>query len=102
MFLEAVSVCVNFSDILAHTLPLNKRHFDRMVIVRDSRDVATWNLCRHHHVECLTTDEFYVKEQAFNKGKPAGTTNWRGSNGRAIRANRRVRRFSGMRVITQN
>ena len=68
MILEAVTICVNFSDILAHTLPLNKRHFDRMVVVRDSQDIGTYNVCRHHHVECLTTDQFYTNEQAFNKG----------------------------------
>ena len=69
MFIEAVTICVNFSDVLAHTLPLNKRHFDRMVVVSDTGDTATWALCRHHHVQCITTDEFYRAEHAFNKGR---------------------------------
>ncbi len=68
MRIEAVTICVNFSDVLAHTLPLNKQHFDDMVVVTDTRDNATWRLCRHHHVRCITTDYFYANEQAFNKG----------------------------------
>lgn len=68
MKIECVTVCVNFSDVLAHTLPLNKRHFDAMVVVTDTRDEATWRLCRHHHVRCVPTDAFYVHDQAFNKG----------------------------------
>jgi hypothetical protein len=69
MFIEAVLVCVNFSDVLAHTLPLNKKHFDRMVVVTDEGDAATWTMCRHHHVECVTTNDFYRQDHAFNKGR---------------------------------
>lgn len=70
IFIECVIICVNFADILAHTLPLNRNHFDKLVVVRDSRDQDTWNLCRHWHVECVTTDEFYGfdGELAFAKG----------------------------------
>lgn len=69
MKFECVIICVNFADILAHTLPLNKHHFDRMVVVTDRKDEATRRLCDHHYVECLFTDEFYRDDQAFNKGR---------------------------------
>jgi len=69
MYLECVVVCVNFSDVLAHTLPLNKGHFDRMIVVTDPADLATWAVCRHHHVQCISTNDFYRDEQAFNKGR---------------------------------
>jgi hypothetical protein len=68
MRLECVTVCVNFSDVLAHTLPLNKVHFDDMVVVSDTGDVRTHNLCAHHHIRVIQTDHFYYQEQAFNKG----------------------------------
>lgn len=73
MRLEAVIVCVNFSDILAHTLPSNKAHFDRLVVVTDTVDKATRQLCEHHYVECIATDEFYHSDQAFNKARGINT-----------------------------
>lgn len=69
MYIEAITVCVNFSDILAHSLVHNKHLFDRMVVVTDSADTATRKLCDYHYVECIITDEFYRNEQAFNKGR---------------------------------
>jgi hypothetical protein len=69
MYLEAITICVNFSDVLAHTLPANKGHFDRFVVVTDPNDRATWAVCRHHHVECISTDQFYHNDAAFNKGR---------------------------------
>ena len=65
--LECVVICVNFSDVLAFTLPANKIHFDRMIVVSDLTDEATKNLCSHNHVELVQTDAFYAKDQAFNK-----------------------------------
>lgn len=69
MYLEAVIVCVNYSDFLAHTLPFNKVHFDRLVVVTDRKDDKTKKLCEYHHVECVQTDAFYAEGSKFNKGK---------------------------------
>jgi len=67
MKIEAVTVCVNYADFLAHTIVWNKPCFDRWVIVTDSEDQRTRDICEHHHVECVTTDSFYSGDRAFAK-----------------------------------
>lgn len=69
MYIEAITVCVNYSDFLAYTLPLNKQHFDHMIIVTTREDKETQRLCSHHNVECLITDRFTEDGSAFNKAK---------------------------------
>lgn len=68
MKLEAVLICVEYDDFLAHTLPLNKGHFDRLVIVTTPEDVNTRKLAEYHHVQCVTTDVFNVEAGEFRKG----------------------------------
>ncbi len=65
--IEAVITCVNYSDFLAHTLPLNKGFFEKMVVVSNTTDKATHRLCAHLNVRCIQTDHFYENDQAFNK-----------------------------------
>ena len=69
MILEAVIVCVNYADFLSHTLPLNKQHFDRIVVVTSPQDKETQKLCEYHHVQCVQTSVFYEDGAAFNKAK---------------------------------
>ncbi len=69
MKLEAVTVCVNYSDFLAHTLPYNKMHFDKIVVVTDTKDVKTKKLCEFYNVTCVQTDAFYENGHKINKGK---------------------------------
>lgn len=69
MTIDCVTVCVNYSDFLAHTLPYNRIHFDRMVVVTDTKDKDTKNLCDFYHVECIQTDVFYENGDNFNKAK---------------------------------
>jgi glycosyltransferase involved in cell wall biosynthesis len=59
MKIEAVVVCVNYSDFLTHTLPYNKSYFERMVVVTDTKDVETHKLCERWNVMCIKTDEIY-------------------------------------------
>ena len=69
MKLEAVVVCVNYSDFLCHTLPYNKSHFDKMVVVTDNNDERTKKLCEYYNVMCIQTDEFYNNSSIINKGR---------------------------------
>lgn len=68
MYLEGIIVCVNYSDFLAHTLPHNKNHFNNLIVVTDTTDRRTKELCEFHHVRCLQTDIFYEGGNSFNKG----------------------------------
>jgi hypothetical protein len=70
MKIEAVTVCINYSDFLAHTLPHNKNHFDNMVIVTDTKDINTKKICEYYNVRCVQTDVFYEDGSGkINKGK---------------------------------
>lgn len=69
MILECVVVCVNYSDFLCWTLPFNKQHFDRMVVVTSSEDKKTQKLCEYWNVMCVVTDVCYENQETFNKGK---------------------------------
>lgn len=59
MKLEAVIVCVNYSDFLRVTLPQNKKHFDKIVVVTDKNDQETVQVCLENNVSYIQTDDFY-------------------------------------------
>lgn len=67
MQLEAVVVCVNYSDFLAYTLPANRSQFNNMVVVTDTKDEATVAICNKYNVRCVQTDAFYDTGHKFNK-----------------------------------
>ena len=67
--LEAVIVCVNYSDFLAFTLPSTRTVFDQLVVVTDTSDTKTKDLCDYYNVRCVQTDVFYEDDDTFNKGK---------------------------------
>ncbi len=71
MRLEAVTVCVGYSDFLAETAKQNRMHFDRWTIVTTPDDRETIELCRRRNLEVVTTEEFHRAEDArpFNKGR---------------------------------
>lgn len=66
---ECVVVCVNYADFLAHTLPTNKSHFDRMVVVTTPEDKRTQKLCEYWHVQTVVSEVCYEDGASFNKGK---------------------------------
>lgn len=66
---EAVVTCVNYSDFLAHTMPENLQHLDRMVVVTHPDDKATQALCTKYGVDCIETEVMHDEGDRFNKGR---------------------------------
>jgi len=69
MKIEAISVCVNYSDYLKVSLPINKQIVDNIIIVTRSDDFETINTCKENNVKCIATDEFNNHPSGFNKFK---------------------------------
>jgi hypothetical protein len=53
-----VTTSVDYGDLLAATLPLNRPHVDRHVVVTKPRDVETQNVCGKFDTECVRTHAF--------------------------------------------
>lgn len=69
--IEAVIICVNYSDFLSITLDRNLPHLDTAVIVTELTDDKTLKLCEKYpddKVKCITTDAFRFNGAKFNKG----------------------------------
>ena len=69
MKIEAVIVCQNYGDFLAHTLPENINHFDRLVVVTHPDDKETIDVCNRFSVDCVKTTEMHSDGDKFNKGR---------------------------------
>lgn len=67
--IEAVVVCVNYSDFLEHTLPANLNHVDRLVVVTHPSDTKTQDLCRKYGVDVYPTEIMHEDGDKFNKGR---------------------------------
>lgn len=72
MKLQAVTICINYSDYLGCVLG-NRRHFDRWIIMTIEGDTKTQSLCDAHGIECFTSgalsptgSDFHA---AFNKSQ---------------------------------
>jgi hypothetical protein len=68
-FLEAIIVCVDYSDFLEETLSNNINYFDNVVVVTSFDDVKTHKLCRYFNIDPVKTNVFYEEGHAFNKAK---------------------------------
>lgn len=67
--MNAIMVCVDYADLLAITLPYNRHHFERVVIVTTDKDEATHKIAAQHNAEVFATQSFYEKDCVFNKWK---------------------------------
>jgi hypothetical protein len=67
MYIEAVLVCVNYSDFLSYTLPQIKNTFDYIVVVTTPDDKKTQQICNFYNIECIKTWAFYENGAKFNK-----------------------------------
>lgn len=65
--MRAISVCVDYADILAITLPYNQHHFSDILIVTSPTDTATQEVCKLLGVNTFSTDAFYRRGALFNK-----------------------------------
>ena len=65
--LEALTVCVNYSDYFEHVVEANYRIFDKWVIVTTDDDFGTKALCATYGLSCVVTDVFYKNGASFNK-----------------------------------
>jgi glycosyltransferase involved in cell wall biosynthesis len=80
--LEAITVCCNYSDFLAWSALANKHIFDRWVVVTDTKDYKTHQICLEHGLTCVKTDIFYAnggfnKYRGINEGlKHITKTDW--------------------------
>lgn len=67
---SAITVCVEFSDILAITLPRNAKHFERIVVVSSFADEYTPRVVATiPNAELFQTNDFYLDGAVFNKGR---------------------------------
>jgi len=66
IYLEALTVCVGFSDYLEHFLKYNLKHFDKLIVVTTKSDTSTIKLCKSIKVNYVFTNRL---GQSFNKGK---------------------------------
>ena len=68
-YLSGIMVCVGYADFLEWTLPLNIRHFDRLVVVTSPDDLATQRVARTAGATLVVSDSYRVNGAPFNKGK---------------------------------
>jgi hypothetical protein len=69
MHIDGVTVCLDYSDFLAETLPLNIRQCDRFVVVTAPEDLATQRVCDFYNVDVVLTDVFQSRWGEFHKAK---------------------------------
>ena len=67
--IEAVTVCVDYSDYLNYFIKYNLKHFDKLIIVTTKKDKKTIEICEKNNMQYVFTDRLYENNAPFNKGK---------------------------------
>lgn len=66
--MRAILVCVDFADLLSITLPYNRHHFERVMVVTSHADGPNvLPVALANSAEVLCTDLFYADGATFNK-----------------------------------
>jgi hypothetical protein len=65
--MNAVIVCVDFGDLLAITLPRNRHHFDKVLVVTSFEDTETQEVAKECKAITWNTDTFWANGELFNK-----------------------------------
>lgn len=65
--INGVTVCVDYTDYLELTLPYNRHHFNRFVVVTTRSDRATKELAKKHRCDIVQTQVMYAEGTHFNK-----------------------------------
>lgn len=68
--MNGITVCVDYWDFLAISLPRTRKHFDRYLIITTESDRYTREIARQFDCEVLLTDAFYKGGASFNKYLP--------------------------------
>jgi len=63
----AFTCCVNYSDMLALTWPLNRDLFDAFIVVTSTDDKRTQEYCRDKDILCLISDSYKQDGSPFNR-----------------------------------
>lgn len=56
-YLEAVTVCVGYDDMLDAVAPYNIPHFRRWLVVTDPQDKMTREVCRKYGIDCVLSED---------------------------------------------
>lgn len=71
--IELITGCVNgkikYSDFLKIVLPLNKKHFDNILIVTSPDDTETQSICIENGVDFYCTNEFFANGSKFDNNR---------------------------------
>jgi len=74
MYIEGITVCVDYDDFLKITLPLNKRFLNKTYVVTESRDSKTIKVCQDNNVEIIYSTRIHESDKdVFNRGKGINT-----------------------------
>lgn len=65
--MRAITICVDYADLLAVTLPWNRHNFTEWMIVTTPEDQQTIQLASEHSCQVYTTRSFYDNGAHFNK-----------------------------------
>jgi hypothetical protein len=71
--MKAVTICVEFDDLLRVTLPRYLPLFDEILVVtkeedRRTQEYVAWMRHQHRNLRCFTTSHFELGGSPFNKG----------------------------------